>query len=209
MGRTAASFARGGFRFKVQPRVLVICEDAKSSKNYLEDASHFYRSQAQVVFAHVGRTDPLGIVREAIKQSSRYDAIYCVIDRDTHEGFTEALELAKSESKIEVFSSYPCFEYWLLLHFQYTRAPYARVGGSSAAECVVRDLRRHAGMADYSKGSIRGLFEKLTSKLEPARARAKRALAEAEADGEPNPSTRLHTLIDVLRDLGEVKPVEE
>ena len=91
--RSAASFARGAAKFKVQARVLVLCEDSKSSKTYLEDASKYFRATAQVQIAHPGRTDPLGVVQAGVKQQSAFDAVYCVVDRDSHANWEQAIDL--------------------------------------------------------------------------------------------------------------------
>ncbi|MEY3746485.1 MAG: hypothetical protein RIQ76_1026, partial [Pseudomonadota bacterium] len=84
-GPLANSFPRNKIQFKSQPKVLVICEDSKSSKIYLEEASIFYRSHTEVLFDHIGKTDPLNIVSEAVSRSRKYDWVFCVIDRDNHD----------------------------------------------------------------------------------------------------------------------------
>ena len=120
--RTTASFSRGTAKFKAHPRVLVLCEDSKSSKTYLEDASKYFRATAQVKIAHPGRTDPLGVVQAGVRQRSTFDAVYCVVDRDSHANWDQAIDLARGHPKIQMIRSFPCFEFWLLLHFGYTRA---------------------------------------------------------------------------------------
>lgn len=207
MPRNAESFKRRGAKFRPQPRVLVLCEDAKSSKLYLEDAAIASRSSAIVEFAHCGRTDPLGIIEAAIKRSGDYEQVYCVIDRDSHANFDEALQACAGHAKVQPLVSYPCFEYWLLLHFEYTRAPFQRTGKNSAADCVVQELRTKAGMALYAKGSPEGLFQSLRHLLPRARLQAARSLAEAVTDDEMNPSTLLHTLITRMEELGSPVPV--
>jgi hypothetical protein len=58
--------------------------------------------------------------------------IYCVFDRDSHESFQRACdkisELASRATKplpIKGATSLPCFEVWVLLHFDQSDAPYA------------------------------------------------------------------------------------
>lgn len=207
MARNTASFERRGARFRPQPRVLVLCEDTKSAKIYLEDAATMSRSSAEVEFAHCGRTDPLGIVEAAVRRSSVYEHVYCVIDRDSHENFDAALAAAAGHPKVKLLVSYPCFEYWLLLHFGYSRAPYQRAGKNSAADCLANELRTQVGMATYAKGDTKGLFKSLLDRLPHARIHAARSLREAEADGENNPSTPLHLLMEKLEELGSPLPV--
>lgn len=211
MGRSAGSFNRGAPKFKVQPRVLVICEDTKSSKIYLEEAAVHYRTFALVEFSHCGRTDPLGVVEGGIKRAKDFEKIFCVIDRDSHDktNFEQAIALAEAHPKTKIFTSYPCFEFWLLLHFTYSRAPYTPSGRLSAAGNVLTDLRKFPQMESYAKGEVKGLFSKLLEKLEVASERAVRTLAEAEADGEKNPSTPMHELIAELKQLGGPTPAPQ
>ena len=78
MTRTATSFSRGKTKLKVQPTVLVICEDKLSSVRYLQDASGYFRSFALIDVCHCGKTDPLGILNEAVARCSNFDFVYCV-----------------------------------------------------------------------------------------------------------------------------------
>lgn len=207
MSRTAASYKRSGPRFKPQPRVLVLCEDSKSSKDYLEDASIIFRAHAEVQVAHIGNTDPLGIVKVAVRRTRDFEEVFCVIDRDQHHNFDVALNLANGNAAITVIPSYPSFEFWLLLHFSYTRAPFMPAGALSAADRVVKALRAKEGMEQYAKGSVGQLFAKLQPLLDEACVRGARSLVDAEQDGEDNPSTRMHELIAKLRSLGKPHPV--
>ena len=210
--RSSASFGRGAAKFKAQARVLVLCEDSKSSKTYLEDASKYFRATAQVNIAHPGRTDPLGIVQAGVKQQSAFNAVYCVVDRDSHMNWDQAIDLAGGHPKLRMIRSFPCFEFWLLLHFGYTRAGYACAGALSAADQVVRDLRQKPGMNGYAKGSISGLFQKLCGDadvmLDTACRHGDRTLIDAEIEGEKNPSTELQSLIRELRKLGSPERTE-
>jgi hypothetical protein len=123
--RAALPFSRPGRRFKPGPTVLVICEDSKSSKNYLQDVSIHFRAHVKVLVSHIGKTDPKGIVNEAARKVNSYDRVFCVIDRDEHKSFDEAMQTA-AVTNVHAIASYPCFEYWLLLHFVYSRKPYRR-----------------------------------------------------------------------------------
>jgi hypothetical protein len=207
MARDAGSFRRGGHKYKPEPTILVLCEDTKSSKNYLEDARLHFRIQVSVEISHCGNTDPLGIVREAVYRARKYDRIYCAIDRDRHPSFDAALSLAAGWANVDVIASHPCFEFWLLLHFGYTRHPYAEEGDRSPADVLVRDLRRKEGLTDYEKGRKTTPFKALLGeRFALARRLAPRILAEALASNEPNPSTELHLLIDKFEGLSNPTP---
>jgi len=203
MARAPSRFDRKKPSLKQQARVLVLCEDSKSSRLYLQDAANHFRAYAEVEIAHCGKNDPKGIVAEAVKRQKLFDDVYCVIDRDSDPKFDAALIQAAAHAKVTVIASYPCYEYWLLLHFRKTRKFYIGVGNNSSGELLVKDLCKEDGMEDYDKGASKSLFDDLFSRLPKARQRAAEVLAEAHAiDGGMNPSTRLHELIDLFETLG-------
>ncbi|MDH2919329.1 MAG: RloB family protein [Sideroxydans sp.] len=201
MGRNTASFNRANSQFKPQPTVLILCEDSKSGKTYLEDASKHFRAHTKVEIAHCGKTDPKGIINEAIKRQAKFDQVFCVIDRDTHPSFNEAIQLASSHLKVTIIKSYPCFEFWLLLHFGHTRKPY------TAGDLLNRDLCSKAGMENYNKGSATSTFARLLGEqFNNARIISPQVLAQANSEQEFNPSTELHLLIDRLEELSQPQP---
>lgn len=203
MARQPSQFDRKKPRFKPQARVLVLCEDTKSSFRYLKEAAHHLRAYAEVDITHCGKNDPLSIVEEAVKRQRHFDTVYCAIDRDQHETFDNALILAATNTKkIVVIASYPCYEYWLLLHFRKTRKPYVSTGKNSSCDLLVKDLRKEVGMEHYAKGESDNIFEELIGKLPDARQRAEELLADAVISDELNPSTRLHELIGRFEELG-------
>lgn len=202
MAHQVSPFERKKPKFKQQARVLVICEDTKSSLRYLEDTARHFRSHAEVDIVHCGKNDPLNIVKEAIQRLRLFDHVYCAIDRDRHENFDEALALAKNKKKISIIVSNPCYEFWLLLHFKKTRHSYVGVGKKSSGDLLVKDLCKAPSMESYAKGGSENLFEKLLERLPRARQRAAEVMEEALNDGNFNPSTRLHELIEAFERLG-------
>lgn len=209
MARTAKSFSRSGARFKEEPRILILCEDSRSSKNYLQDAAVHFRASAEVDIAHCGVTHPSGIVREGVKRSRKYDHVYCVIDRDTHQCFNLALQMARDSVNVTVIPSYPCFEFWLVLHFEHCRRPFRGTQRLSAGEEAVAKLREYAGMENYAKGSRTSLFNQLLGEpLEKARRLSPRILIEAEREGELNPSTCIHLLFELFERLSKPQEID-
>lgn len=208
MGRPGDSFRRPKARFRPQPTVLVICEDSKSSLRYLQDVTRYFRVDVKVDVTHCGKTDPKSIVEEALGLEHKFDELYCVIDRDSHELFGQALDLCKASKKVKVIASYPCYEFWLLLHYGYCRKPYNAVGAKSSGDRLIDDLRKKPGMETYDKTGDRNIFELLVGdKFAGARKNSPKVLAEAIADGNFNPSTELHILIDKFEGLSTPKPV--
>ena len=184
--------------------MLIVCEGSRTEPLYFRDiADHYQLSTANVVVVGSG-SDPATLVRKAkelrgkeSRLGERYDRVYCVFDRDEHRTFAQACEEARA-SAIEVVRSWPCFEFWLRLHFGFSRKPYARSGGRSAAQRCADEIGHW--LPGYAKG-MRGVFGKLEDRLESAKVDAARALADAEATGEPNPSTEAHMLVSYLQTL--------
>jgi hypothetical protein len=211
MNRTRESFKRGSAKFKSQPKVLVICEDSKSSKIYMEEASIFYRSHTEVLFDHIGKTDPLNIVSEAVSRSRKYDWVFCVIDRDNHDqiNLEKALTLEEiNKNKVKVFISYPCFEYWLILHCEFSRAPFSSLPKSAGTSCFSK-LKTFPIFNNYTKGNVNGLFKDLLPYLPVAKKHAIKTMQEVIAVNEYNPSTPLHNLIKILETLGNPISITE
>lgn len=208
MMRSTKSFDRKKSRFKPQPKVLVLCEDSKSGKRYLEEAAFHFRAKAQVEIAHCGVTHPSGIVERAIARQKCFDRVFCALDRDTHLCFDRAIDLAKPHPKIKVIASVPCFEFWLLLHFGFNRKPFRTVGKSSPGDLVAKSLREKPNMDKYEKGKDISYFALLLGEpFQKARVLAPKILEDVAISGEPNPSTEIHLLMDEFETLSKPQPI--
>ncbi|MCW8276921.1 RloB domain-containing protein [Pseudomonas sp. PCH199] len=202
MASLSKSFDRKASRFKPQPKVLVLCEDSKSGKRYLEEAALYFRARAQVEIVHCGVTHPSGIVERAVIRQKGFDKVFCVLDRDTHLCFQRALNVAKFHPKIRVIASYPCFEFWLLLHFGFNRKPFRAAGKYSPGDLVTKSLRQKPSMNQYDKGKETSYFAQLLGEpFHKARTLAPRVLEDVVISGEPNPSTEIHLLMDEFETL--------
>ena len=110
-----------------------------------------------------GGSAPETVVQSAIDEFCKdadFDSVYCVFDKDEHTGYNAAVARVQSKrlkrsssgsAKFHAITSVPCFEYWLLLHFVDTDAPFERTGSNSPADNVVRELLHH--VPGYTKGS--------------------------------------------------------
>jgi hypothetical protein len=188
--------------------VLILCEDSKSGKRYLEDAALHFRANAEVEIAHCGVTHPSGIVEKAIARQKSFDKVYCALDRDSHLCFDRAIDLAKHHQKIKIIASFPCFEFWLLLHFGYNRRPFTAVGKKSPGDLVAKSLREKPNMDKYEKGKDISYFAQLLGEpFQKARALAPKILEDVAISGEPNPSTEIHLLMDEFETLSKPQPI--
>jgi len=97
---------------------------------------------------------------------------------------------------IELVVSWPCFEYWILLHYQYSRSPYYPTRGRSSCDAVGSEIRRKHDRT-YNK-----VQDDIYAVLQPRQAKAlehaANASADAEATGEKNPCTDVHELVTTL-----------
>jgi len=194
-------------------KVLVVCEGEKTEPNYfLELKNHYTIDSANIKIDGRSGSSPINVVKYGIELYRRehaigdpFDRVYCVFDKDTHISYQPALEkLAAARPKMTFFAinSVPCFEYWLLLHFTYTTAPFVAVGGISGGTAVINKLTEY--MPGYTKVG-RGVFNELFNRLEHAKTNAARSLEEAERTRTDNPTTRVHELVDYLQHI-KTKP---
>jgi hypothetical protein len=117
-----------------------------------------------------------------------YDEVWCVYDVDGHPRMPDARQQAR-DNAIEVAVSNPCFELWLLLHFQDQSAP---------VRCAkVAQLCRRL-MPGYVKSPP---CESLMTQQDSAIARAVQLDKWQESRGKigGNPSTGVYRLVQAIR----------
>lgn len=190
--------------------VLIVCEDSDSTPSYLEAIRDDLKLNGANIKICGKECDsaPISVVNYAIKlkkQDDGYDQVYCVFDRDQHPTFSDALQKAKSK-KIEVIVSIPCFEYWLLLHFEYIASPFQAAQGSDC-EQVIRALKEK--WSDYEKGKYfikkhfpKTLKDKQSAAIKNAKKREKECQHENILENK-NPYTQMHLLIEYLSKIKE------
>ncbi|MFH0735260.1 MAG: RloB family protein [bacterium] len=113
-------------------RVLILCEDSKSSLDYFKSfqKDEKYKRNLSAWNIEIYQPEnysPLGLVEEAKKKQKRakqdkneYDKIWIVLDKDKHANIKDALNTITQLKNIEYALSIICFEYWILLHFEKT-----------------------------------------------------------------------------------------
>jgi hypothetical protein len=182
-------------------RILILCEDTKSSRDYFESFPHD-PNQVEIACVGTGRnTDSLmedAIRRkvEAIKNKAPYESIWVVFDKDSFSSqqFNRAFDLARNHNEITACWSNECFELWYLLHFCYQNTGIAR---EQIYQRVSDLLEKTYDKADPS------VYATLMPHLETALQNAERLeFTNAEQGTEiDNPSTRVHHLVKHLRSL--------
>lgn len=186
-------------------RVLIVCEGEKTETGYLDDLR---RSQGLTGVRIVGRgAGPKAVwvrTQEEFERDRDYDRIFCVFDRDTHAHYAAVIDDIRQHMKagkigrrragktvLTPVPSDPCFEFWLLLHFQATTAAFTGPGD------VLSRLRRCEDMVSYQKNQA-GLFGRLQPRLDTALANAKSVRRQADASGADGPRTDFDGLVEYL-----------
>ena len=204
-------------RFAKRPqkdRVLIVCE-GKTECRYLQDLKdHMELSYSIKIILSKG-SSPANVVTEAertLEDDRDFGKVYCVFDRDKHPSFKKALQQIqklhdkyKSNTTIEAITSVPCFELWLLLHFNKYRRPSGD-GAGSPYKKLVDELIKYQGFKRYKRdkgvafGRLKGLLEITQSNSADI---MRRHIKEGKNQHEGDPSTRMHILVGELRKLAE------
>lgn len=157
------------------PSLLIVCEGRETEANYIAGLCEHLNVNLAAVRIVRGdtATDPASLVRRAQRifdVDRDFDRVFVVCDDDGRD-FLRARQLARKRLKkldgmfltTELIVSRPCFEFWLLLHFEYSTRSFA-----SASE-VMKNLRAH--LTTYHKAD-RDIFQQVAAGLARASERA-------------------------------------
>ena len=193
-------------------RILIISEGSKTEPLYFSEIRAAYRLHTASVVVRPSETGtaPIQVVQYAQDlfingdrhkriQPRAFEQVYAVFDRDEHDSYLAALNLAESldgrlrnEAKQAVkfgaVASVPSFELWLLLHFEGIQAPLHR-------DEVMRRLGHH--IPGYQKG-MSGAFTITRDRLETATQNAQRLATRFNAYTDPEPYTAIAELVQLL-----------
>lgn len=207
------SLRRASRKLKEFERLLIVCEGSKTEPNYFREICRYLGLGTASVEVIGDECDsaPINVFNYAkarFREDAGYANVYCVIDRDNHATFDAAVSHCKSHpsGRFRAICSFPCFEFWLLLHFRYTRSPIVAKGGDSPGDVVLRLVCSE--MPKYRKG-MKGVFDELEKRgLTPvAIANSRRARLDVEATGSSNPSTDVDELVVRLLTLASEQKI--
>ena len=119
-------------------RGLILCE-GETEENYFNGLIYQpkYKRKFQSISIRVFKPknhSPYGMVKEAKRmigiaksEKNPYDFVWVMFDKDGHAKIPEAFELARtSPTEINIAFTIPCFEYFVLLHFDKTTEPFTK-----------------------------------------------------------------------------------
>lgn len=166
-------------------RILLLCGGNVTEPSYFGGLKQHRRHPAIKVMKKGGK-DPVTLARHAaeLRDTDGYDEAWCVIDVDEYDIGAAVAEARRLDVRLAV--SNPCFEYWLLLHFEKCDAPL------TCYDDVKPRLKRH--MPDYNKQSLK--FDDYVAGLDDAINRAKRGCDDIDRAHHINPSSGVWALVD-------------
>ena len=186
-------------------RVLIVCEDSKSSRYYFESFPvDKQRIEINVLGAGMN-TDSLveeavRKIEQAAKSGQRYSDVWCVFDRDSFPlgHYTRAFQVAKN-NKIKVAWANEAFELWYLLHYCYldvgiSRADYGKKLRENGLDYDKADKTIYTKVKPFQERAIKN-----AAKLEKRWNESGKACQERE-----NPSTSVHKLVEYLNELADL-----
>jgi len=138
----------------VKKRFLILCEGGKTEPGYFNairnDKMHSNALSALRIVVHDTKyntakelvAEAIGKIKEAKKEKNPFDEVWIVVDRDGYTKHPESFDRARANGIHIAFSS-TCFEFWTLLHFEYTSRSF------NNCDDVIRRLKQH--LPDYEK----------------------------------------------------------
>jgi hypothetical protein len=132
-----------------------------------------------------------------------YDEVWCVLDVEDpsrRDNLHQAIQMAQKEG-FTLFLSNPCFEVWLIAHFERTSRAFLD-GKQAEAHLQHAHWRSHFG-CDYDKNDSH-VYQRLSSRLDTAVANAESVLEkhhQQRSSKDANSSTDVYRLIRALRTL--------
>ncbi|WP_018635971.1 RloB family protein [Parafrankia elaeagni] len=182
---------------------MIFCEGRRSEPEYIAAIKRISEVAARAainIVIDVSQGVPLTLVRNAVerKRDPEIDECWCVFDVEwprNHPNLKQAISLARDHG-IGVAISNPCFELWLILHFE----GLSRFSENAAVERRSKELDGRAG-----KGIDAALY---MPRRKDAVRRARELAARHERNGvvfpHDNPSSSMADLLAAIDpDLGE------
>ena len=184
-----------------KPKIVIYSEGEKTERDYFNEMKRFNRSVV-VDIEIIGRAGvPLTIANEAVRvaqgarRSNRHqsyakqDEFWALFDRDEHPNVSDAISRCRN-ADIGIAFSNPCFEVWLILHFQDFDRPDHR-----------HDVQRHLQTlcGDYDRVRHKTTdCSKLMERIVEAEQRAEKQMERRKSEGEP-PGPPFTTVYELTR----------
>jgi hypothetical protein len=166
-------------------QVLVVCGGMATEPDYFRGLKKERRNPAVRVVVEGKGVDPVSLVRFAAQKRDTlgFDQVWCVVDVDEFD-VSDAVAAARKKD-VNLAISNPCFEYWLLLHFELCAAPL------TCFDDVRNRLTRHLPRYDKSRLCFADFAPGVDDAIRHARSRCEALGTEHTR----NPSTGVWALV--------------
>ena len=181
MRRENSSRRRAPFR-ESRRQVLIVCGGTRTEPDYFDGLKRARRNPAVQVRVLGKGIDPEQLVGYARKIGGDFDEVWCVVDTDEFDIVRTAK--AADAQGVSLAVSNPCFEVWLMLHFDDHRSP------ARSYQELLPKLMKH--VPGYDKCRLE--FGRYDPGVEAAVERAER-LDPSGRDHGRNPSTGVWKLV--------------
>ncbi|WP_312867703.1 RloB family protein [Amycolatopsis pithecellobii] len=168
----------------------MVCGGRATEPAYFDGLKRERRNSAVTVTVKKKGVDPEAVVRHAMTlrglAERTYDETRCVLDVDDFE-LAPVIALAR-RNRISLAVSNPCFEYWLVLHFELCSAPL------TGYEQVVGRLLRY--LPHYQKNALR--FPDFSAGVDAAVKRGQERRIDLDAIPDHASSTGVWALVEKI-----------
>ena len=189
-------------KIQLKDKLLILC-CGQTEYIYFSFLKHKFKS-ANITIMQSKRSQQSKIIFEAINLKSHFKEIWIVFDKDKEESSSFEKELTRAKkNKIHCAFSNRAFEYWLLLHFEYT------------LKCIepsklITELEKHLTFRyDKSIETINKLAREIQNKQEFALSNGRKSYEVQVKEHGQNASnwcscTLVFLLIERMKKWGEV-----
>lgn len=168
--------------FHIAERILIVCEGEKTEPLYFEELARTLGILTLDINGECGAS-PISVANYGIKKfndDKDYQYVFFVFDRDSHSTYDQAIEKIKNyknkkyKNIFYIITSFPSFEYWLLLHCEDTNKPYdLNNPHKTPSQFLLSDLKKHAEFKSYKKND-NSYYENIKDFVDTASDRAEK-----------------------------------
>lgn len=204
--RPPSDLKRRAAKREPKRRFIIFCEGAKTEPAYFNALRQHCSSALIEVKPLPAQGVPDTLTKNAVAEAKRLrrggidslgqrDEVWAVFDRDEHPKFDEAVQRCES-NRVGVGRSNPCFEVWLILHFE----DYHKGGDRHTVQ--ERCQQVHSGYDKHTKRlNCVNLFENIEAAIKRAEDQLARRRNERDEFG--CPSTTVGRLVKAILEAAE------
>ena len=182
------------------PTLLIISQDTGGVFQYLRMMLDRNKSESGVSVRVVG----MGVTSKSLVQAGKRalsagsdtvpkaDFVLIAFDRDYDPHFADSVKAIYDNPRMIAFASYPCFEYFFVLHFEATRRYFA------SPDELLHFLKQYPGFEKYSKEKGAVPVVELSKATERARRNAALVRSQNKGDGAESPATSIDLLLECV-----------